>query len=371
GASLFYTSNKSIKSLILLRKYILHRLFPPVNSPAPQPIQPSPSKNNPAESNASSTVKPIAQGQPQLVMPFDLPAQVIEREPVFVPSGWDSWGKIKSLNNEFDCRSMAGLDDHGKTKQSGWAEARKLYDKTIPDLNSLNPSMDADFIAAKEEQDFLEELRSKLELNESAKAIPPAVTNSPALNGSTASSLNGSNDSLATLPQIDRKVVFPFYSFKSKQKESRPTLKTGPQDLSIPSPQSASANSSVGSNEVISNFFQSLLNKKSSPTTPSASAVTAAAAAAAAASLATSGKPQTLKTTNGTANMVRTASNSESSAVTMGRVTSNGGSVASVAKMEKMEKMKAQVAKIKADQDRQEAELKALKEDDTPIGKEG
>ena len=68
GASLFYISKYKPTTLLNLRNYILHRLF------------------------ASSEIR----------FPYNLKSQVIDRDSVMVPIGWDSWGKIKALRDEFD-----------------------------------------------------------------------------------------------------------------------------------------------------------------------------------------------------------------------------------------------------------------------------
>jgi hypothetical protein len=37
---------------------------------------------------------------------FPLQPQVVEKDTVMVPAGWDSWGKIKILRESFDCESI-------------------------------------------------------------------------------------------------------------------------------------------------------------------------------------------------------------------------------------------------------------------------
>ncbi|XP_077599961.1 cytoplasmic dynein 1 light intermediate chain 1 [Stigmatopora nigra] len=62
GASLIYTSVKEMKNLDVLYKYLVHRLYG---------------------------------------FPFHCPAQVVERDAVFVPSGWDNEKKIAILHENF------------------------------------------------------------------------------------------------------------------------------------------------------------------------------------------------------------------------------------------------------------------------------
>lgn len=38
---------------------------------------------------------------------FPYRAQVVDRDIIMIPAGWDSWGKIQILRDGFDCRQMA------------------------------------------------------------------------------------------------------------------------------------------------------------------------------------------------------------------------------------------------------------------------
>ncbi|XP_051949165.1 cytoplasmic dynein 1 light intermediate chain 1-like isoform X3 [Xyrauchen texanus] len=62
GAALLYTSMKENKNLDLLYKYLIHRLYG---------------------------------------FPFNIPAQVVEKDSVFIPSGWDNEKKIAILHENF------------------------------------------------------------------------------------------------------------------------------------------------------------------------------------------------------------------------------------------------------------------------------
>uniref|UniRef100_A0A8C1K5E9 Dynein light intermediate chain n=2 Tax=Cyprinus carpio TaxID=7962 RepID=A0A8C1K5E9_CYPCA len=62
GAALLYTSMKENKNLDLLYKYLVHRLYG---------------------------------------FPFNIPAQVVEKDSVFIPSGWDNEKKIAILHENF------------------------------------------------------------------------------------------------------------------------------------------------------------------------------------------------------------------------------------------------------------------------------
>lgn len=81
GAALFYTSSHRPESVSLLRQYLLNRLF------------------NRTSGASASTRFPLATR-----------ASTVDRDTVFVPSGWDSYGKIKALrgnDDTFDCAAMA------------------------------------------------------------------------------------------------------------------------------------------------------------------------------------------------------------------------------------------------------------------------
>lgn len=80
GAALFYTSGHRAESVALLRQYLLNRLFD--RSP----------------------------GSVSHQFRLTTRASTVDRDTVFVPAGWDSYGKIKALRgNEdtFDCAAMS------------------------------------------------------------------------------------------------------------------------------------------------------------------------------------------------------------------------------------------------------------------------
>nr|XP_020462504.1 cytoplasmic dynein 1 light intermediate chain 1-like [Monopterus albus] len=73
GASLVYTSVKEMKNLDILYKYLVHRLYG---------------------------------------FPFHCPAQVVERDAVFIPSGWDNEKKIAILHENFQTvKADDGFED--------------------------------------------------------------------------------------------------------------------------------------------------------------------------------------------------------------------------------------------------------------------
>lgn len=72
--------------------------------------------------------------------PFHAKAQVVERDTVFVPSGWDSWGKIKVLREGFDCESISeGWDENIEALADGHKHstgAMGIYQDAIPNQES-------------------------------------------------------------------------------------------------------------------------------------------------------------------------------------------------------------------------------------------
>ncbi|KAF9164190.1 hypothetical protein BGX21_010048 [Mortierella sp. AD011] len=138
GASLFYTSIHHPHTCADLRQYLLHRLLTPstLNNPQQQPS----------------------------TFPFRLRAQVVERDQVMVPAGWDSIGKIKVLRNGFDCEGVAEgweLDARSDGTQPAEAGAvpgaRQVYEEVIVNpKRSHAPETIQPLITAEDDQAFLE-----------------------------------------------------------------------------------------------------------------------------------------------------------------------------------------------------------------------
>ncbi|KAG0309908.1 hypothetical protein BGZ99_000749 [Dissophora globulifera] len=153
GASLFYTSIHHPHTFADLRQYLLHRLLTP--------------------STLSSTHQQQQQQQQQpSSFPFRMRAQVVERDQVMVPAGWDSMGKIKVLRNGFDCEGVAeGWDMDMKNAADGATDAarlesgaRQVYEEVIinPKRN-LAPVTIQPLITAEEDQVFLEQFLETLQ----------------------------------------------------------------------------------------------------------------------------------------------------------------------------------------------------------------
>ncbi|KAJ3110932.1 hypothetical protein HK098_000366 [Nowakowskiella sp. JEL0407] len=220
-------------------------------------------------------------------------------------------------------------------------------------------------IESKDEFSFLDELRAKLENSDTVSsskytASTLGISSQPALNGSALSSYASQNGSVQIEPNgIDTKSV--------ESGSSTPTQ--------------------VGSNEVISNFFQSLLTKKSTATTvpgsqSAANLGAAAAQAAATLSMNTSRQPKVSMSRstssgssgsgnglNNVANPVQNTNGVHPDANSQGYVQmlkskSSSGNATTTTSSANREKLLAQMAALRSSQERQAAELKALKEDD-------
>jgi dynein light intermediate chain 1 len=90
GAALIYTAPTQPQTYTLLRDYLYHRLYT---------VPPS------LNSDAVSLAAPAAAAPTRF--PFPHRANVLDRDAVLVPSGWDSWGKINVLRDGFDPARVA------------------------------------------------------------------------------------------------------------------------------------------------------------------------------------------------------------------------------------------------------------------------
>ncbi|TPX47848.1 hypothetical protein SeMB42_g03189 [Synchytrium endobioticum] len=236
GASLFYVSRLRPETLSNMKQYILHKLL------------------SNSSSNGFNAIQRISSSYQ-----FTTKAQVVERDVIFIPSGWDSWGKIRIIKDSFDCSTMAGLSENGDTI------AKRTYEdvirRTSSDIGlSINTA-----ITVEDEQDFLERLAEQLQA-----AGGVATTAATATNGMTSTTTLPSLASTTSLGGESLDDV----SAKLAKLAKRPDpskLKTAEQRSSsvadilhnASSTDSSAAGSQPSQNEVLANFFQNLLNKKS------------------------------------------------------------------------------------------------------------
>ncbi|KAI9335331.1 dynein light intermediate chain-domain-containing protein [Obelidium mucronatum] len=264
GASLFYTSIYKPKTILTFRTYLLHLLMRDTDS-------------------ASS-------------FPFPYHAQVIDRESVCVPSGWDNWGLIKVQGNSFSCEAMAGWDsgqsylktDADSPSEKGdatsMALARALYESEIKNpVSQKSGTNKKPLVIADEEQTFLER---NLELLQSMSTGNPSGAASPYTNAESfaqrmANSSMTSNDMLEDVSQKLAKLAKMKEQSAAAAALGARSKTVGTTDMQTSSPLSGASSSIVptvggagarpaptvstdgSNNEVLSNFFQSLLNKKS------------------------------------------------------------------------------------------------------------
>ncbi|KAJ3044642.1 hypothetical protein HDV00_001568 [Rhizophlyctis rosea] len=308
GAALFYTSIHRSQTLSNLRSYILHRL---IGTPA----------------SYSSAVSSVGGQQSLVVTPssfaFNLRARVLDRDTVLVPSGWDSWGKIRVLREGFDCEGMAGLEEEegeggrrGGYGGSVLAGPKMIYEEVIRNPQSSKPLPINATITAEDEETFLERHLEILSVSvlgsftpsilspggagSNSGLVPPGDgeggagvphRRGPASVSSIASSTEMMEDVSAKLARLT-KMKDP-----SSLSAAREKLKLGTE---LPLPPTLSAATSVSSlhdtdprrvnpvssitpqqNEVLANFFQSLLAKKGQVAAVVGSGGGAAASAAA------------------------------------------------------------------------------------------
>ncbi|KAI9263502.1 dynein light intermediate chain-domain-containing protein [Helicostylum pulchrum] len=181
GAALFYTSTLHPHTYHNLREYILHRVL-------------------------TTSTKPY---------PFHIKAQVIERDTVLVPSGWDSWGKIKILREGFDCENLS----------DGWdADMDAVMDRQNPD-----------------------------------KLGARGIYEDSILNGD--SEVQPQHIPTTTICEDEQSFFERHYETLQKTQESS-RQGTGADHISRPG--SAMNGQNGPSHEVLANFFQSLLSKKAS-----------------------------------------------------------------------------------------------------------
>jgi len=93
GATLIYTSIYRPNSFSLLRNYLLHRLFGVTGNPTIN-------DNSNTESNSAPLLLP------SYLNSYKVRGLIVERESVFVPSGWDSFNKIRVLRDGIQCAAI-------------------------------------------------------------------------------------------------------------------------------------------------------------------------------------------------------------------------------------------------------------------------
>ncbi|TPX56278.1 hypothetical protein PhCBS80983_g04674 [Powellomyces hirtus] len=265
GSALFYTSTHHPDTLDTLRSYVLDRML--TSSPSPSTI-------------GSSTIPHTVQTK----SPFALTkkVQVVERDTVFVPSGWDSWGKIKVLRQGFDCRAMAGqpkqADDADVDDESG--TPRDMYESVVVPPSVQDSYMAEPVVAAENEQTFLERHLELLQTTAGSPGGGPGTPDSKVRSPSLASPVAALEDAAAKSQKLGKTKDSVGQSSREKMKSSSefplPASLISSNAVSRAAGAIGAGNGGSGppasQNEVLANFFQSLLAKKSSLPTAGAPA---------------------------------------------------------------------------------------------------
>lgn len=188
-------------------------------------------------------------------------ASVLVRDEVFVPAGWDSWGKIRVLREGFDAEGIAAgwevdldetLDPDSEDAEVG---AVDVYEEVIQDPRKSRASVSNYFdqqVTAINALDLFQELeQQQWEVGEGTddQGGSPGSKRKKAVSTRTASAQSN-------VPEVD--------SVEAKLRNIK--LKTGRQSSQTWTPDSSSDVSRSGDNkdEYVQAFFQNLLTRKSS-----------------------------------------------------------------------------------------------------------
>ncbi|KAI5477030.1 cytoplasmic dynein light intermediate chain 1 [Pseudohyphozyma bogoriensis] len=307
GAAVFFTSHSRPPSFARLRAYLLHRLFAqPSSSSAVAPGAAPATTSNPTSSRA---------------FPFPHRANVVDRDQVLVPTGWDSWGKIRILRDRYDVDGvgqgwdldmeretdrLAGrlstedeerLDSEGRRVIS----AIRMYEEVVVNLDSDDQpiNMANSHVEVQNEQDFLKTHYETLqkdrekdpraafaarptaggaqngELSYGASVVGPMASHSLNLPSVERALERDTDDVTARLAKMTRRESATAAGIRSPVSPAfSPTLGASPPlngstspnlTSTLLTPTSSSGGTPAGgqaSNEVLANFFQSLLEKR-------------------------------------------------------------------------------------------------------------
>nr|CAG8490914.1 3735_t:CDS:10 [Entrophospora candida] len=230
GAALFYTTIRQEQTFTDLRQYILHRLL---------------------------GTKALS-GDAKATYAFSKKAHVVDRDTVMVPSGWDSWGKIKISKEGFDCEGLLngwdldmGYRDSSPQEGEEIVSSKKIYGDTVPNVDA--PLSAQPLIEAEDEQEFFQ--RHFDTLQKANNERPPSVVGPMGAPQYTYGNIG------AEIPDLDSAPVenLPVRPTKTKPAAAIPAP-TAPITSGITvAPNNASQ---PNQNEVLANFFQALLIKK-------------------------------------------------------------------------------------------------------------
>ncbi|KAJ6560463.1 dynein light intermediate chain-domain-containing protein [Mycena capillaripes] len=267
GAGLFYTTQHPA-TLQALRQYALHMLFLP---PAPSPAV------------ASGAEPPAPVRNP---FPFTHKPNYLDRDRIVVPAGWDSWGKITIMREEFEARAWGDAWDRDLDAEDAAQPpadgAKVLFSALVPDqgvkppplppLNNPTPEQaflakNYDENAKKPDRDPRGAFRDPADAMRGAAGLVGPLGGMPSFDlptvdrvlsemeiGIGGSANGGSAGSGAGAPRAPTRrpaVLAPT--------ATSPRQPGAPAPVGVPSPTVAG---NPTQHEVLQNFFQSLLSSK-------------------------------------------------------------------------------------------------------------
>ncbi|GJJ07202.1 hypothetical protein Clacol_001402 [Clathrus columnatus] len=258
GAGLFYTTQQP-QTLSTLRQYALHFLFAP---PTPSAVLGSPEVPLPTRN----------------IFPFNQRPNILDRDRVLVPAGWDSWGKIAVLREGFDAKGWGEAWERDiDGDESGAKEMFKAIvggdqgprPRTLPPLVQPIPeqqflAMHYESIAKSSDRDPRQTFR--------APNDPSNVTGAGVVGPLGSSSFN--------LPSVEKALVEMEGNSGSRTTNvSRPNVTSGRPAATLstngtssihthsrpqisPNLSNSQSNSTPTQHEVLQNFFNSLLSSR-------------------------------------------------------------------------------------------------------------
>jgi len=250
GAALFYTTTRQPQTFANLRQYILHRLLG-------------------FRSSSSDTKSAFA---------FNIKANHVDRDTVLIPTGWDSCKKIKYIKEGFDCDELfqgwnLDMGEKCDTSEEGTGEknsARKVYEEIIVHEDLDKPLSVQTTIVAEDEQDFFQRHFDTLQRANNERPAPPSVV------GPMGAPSYPYGDIGADIPDLDNT---PTNTVPSRPKVSAPVKVPSPSSgistvvpngnaTAPPTNGPAPNQNTTPQNEVLANFFQNLLSKKTATGAP-------------------------------------------------------------------------------------------------------
>ncbi|PWN49968.1 DLIC-domain-containing protein [Violaceomyces palustris] len=243
GAALFFTDHSKSQSFDILRSYVLHRLFTP---PSSQSLQLGSSSTNTTAAGGALGPGSTSVSTGSGTFPFPYRASTVDRDTLLVPSGWDSWGKIKALRDGFDCKGMAkgwendcelerlrqsrGLPKNKETEDllekeieidsdenGGVRSAVKLYEDIVADWKAAPPmNPNASRVKQPDEQGFLgqhyaalqkdPDPRSKFSRQSQSSSTSSSQANGSGERGYGKSVVGPMGSSSLSLPSVERAI---------------------------------------------------------------------------------------------------------------------------------------------------------------------